>query len=109
MPLKFNKPRKLAEGKHKFEVLVWDPEAEKAKIVKFGDVRYEDYTQHRDPARRENYLRRSAGIRNARGLTKDDPLSANYWSRRYLWASREPDFTSVPGPSYQSATRRAES
>ena len=30
--------------------------------VHFGAVGYEDYSQHRDPARRESYRRRHAGI-----------------------------------------------
>jgi hypothetical protein len=60
-------------------------------VVHFGHPDYEDYTQHRDAKRRRNYLTRSAGIRNGQGrLTKDDPLSANYWSRRVLWDSQEP-------------------
>lgn len=59
--------------------------------VHFGHPAYEDYTIHKDPKRRRNYLTRSAGIRNGSGrLTKDDPLSPNYWARRILWASREP-------------------
>lgn len=40
---------------------------------------------HNDPKRRKNYLSRSAGIKNKNGLTKDDPTSANYHSRRILW------------------------
>ncbi len=50
----------------------------------------EDYTQHYDLKRRDNYLLRSAGIKDKGGRrTKDDPLSANYWSRRILWDSKE--------------------
>ena len=41
---------------------------------------------HNDPVRRKNYLSRSAGIKKKDGsLTKDDPMSANYHSRRILW------------------------
>jgi len=65
--------------------------AGQTRVVHFGHSDYEDYTQHRDKKRRKNYLARSAGIRNGQGrLTKDDPLSPNYWSRRILWDSREP-------------------
>ena len=33
-----------------------------------------------------NYLSRSGGITDKNGkLTKNNPLSANYWARRYLW------------------------
>lgn len=59
--------------------------------VDFGHTQYEDFTQHKDKARRKNYLTRSSGIRDSQGrLTKDNPFSANYWSRRILWASKEP-------------------
>jgi hypothetical protein len=34
----------------------------------------------------ENYMKRSAGIRDGKGrLTKDNPTSANYWARKVLW------------------------
>lgn len=89
--MNYGKPVPAERGRYKFKVLVWDRQAKKDRLVFFGHKDYEDFTQHKDPVRRENYLRRSAGIRDGQGrLTKDDPLSANYWSRRYLWASREP-------------------
>ena len=41
---------------------------------------------HGDKKRRANYLARSAGIRDGQGrLTKDDPMSPNYHSRRIFW------------------------
>tara|TARA_R110002074_G_scaffold388686_2_gene571518 strand:+ start:1380 stop:1652 length:273 start_codon:yes stop_codon:yes gene_type:complete len=41
---------------------------------------------HNDIKRRKNYLTRSAGIKRKNGeLTKDDPSSSNYHSRRILW------------------------
>ena len=58
----------------------------KVKLVHFGQKGYEDFTQHKNKKRRENYLTRSAGIRNKDGkLTKDDPFSPNYWARKELW------------------------
>ena len=60
------------------------------KLVKFGLRGMKDYTQHYDEKRRENYLLRSAGIKDKTGRpTKDDPFSPNYWSRRILWNSKE--------------------
>ena len=57
----------------------------KKKLIHYGDSNYEDYTQHKDKARRKSYLARSAGIRNKEGkLTKNDKNSANYWART-LW------------------------
>lgn len=59
--------------------------------IDFGQKGYQDYTQHDDKKRRESYLRRSAGIKDKNGrLTKDNPLSPNFWARRILWDSREP-------------------
>jgi|TARA_R100000084_G_scaffold63529_1_gene27552 TFIIF-interacting CTD phosphatase-like protein len=56
------------------------------KIIHFGDSSMKDFTQHKDKKRRESYCARSAGIRDKNGkLTKDDPESANYYSRKFLW------------------------
>lgn len=69
---------------------VWFKHMGRQVHVDFGHSEYEDYTQHRDAQRRANYLTRSAGIRDGGGnLTKDNPMSPNYWARRLLWASRE--------------------
>lgn len=55
-------------------------------IVHFGDKRYEDFTQHKDKKRQENYCKRSAGIKDKKGkLTKNNINSPNYWSRKILW------------------------
>ena len=56
------------------------------KLIHFGDSSMSDFTKHKDPKRRANYLRRSGGIRNKQGkLTKNDRNSANYWSRKVNW------------------------
>src|ERR1700747_2119987 len=85
----YNTPIAAHKGDtHKKVVLVKYDDA--IKLVKFGLRGMEDYTSHYDEKRRENYLSRSAGIKNKNGqLTKDDPFSANYWSRRILWKSKE--------------------
>jgi hypothetical protein len=77
----FNKPKRAPAGsKHKFVVLA--KKGDEVKVVRFGHRDYEDFRQHRDPERRENYLKRSAGIRDGSGkLTKNDKFSANYWAR----------------------------
>jgi len=78
--------------KYKFQVHVTlhTPSGDITKLVKFGDKNYQDFTQHGDLDRRRNYLARSAGIRDKDGnLTKNNPFSANYWSRRVLWASND--------------------
>jgi len=65
------------------------------KLIHFGDSSREHYRDktgiwsnknHNDKKRRKNYLTRSAGIKDGKGnLTKDNPLSPNYHSRRILW------------------------
>jgi len=60
----------------------------KKKLIHFGDSNMQDYTQHKDKERRKSYLARSAKIRDKNGnLTANDKNSANYYSRRYLWAA----------------------
>lgn len=56
------------------------------RLIHFGDKSMKDFTQHKDPKRRKNYLTRSAGIRDKQGnLTKNNRNSANYWSRKINW------------------------
>ena len=65
------------------------------KTIHFGDAsmqHFKDRTgiwkskDHNDPKRRKSYLSRSGGIKRKDGtLTKDDPTSPNYHSRRILW------------------------
>ena len=56
------------------------------RLIHFGDASMSDYTKHKDPKRRENYLKRSGGIRDKYGnLTANDKNSANYYARKYLW------------------------
>jgi len=81
----FNKPVNAPAGdKHKKMVLA--KKGEDVKLVKYGLRGYQDFTQHKDPERRENYLKRSGGIKDKSGkLTKDDVFSANHWARKDLW------------------------
>ena len=66
------------------------------KTIHFGDISMEHFKaktnllpkrlNHNDKDRRKNYLTRSAGIKDKSGkLTKDNPMSPNYHSRRILW------------------------
>jgi len=65
------------------------------KLIHFGDADSEHYRDrtgiwssldHNDKTRRANYLKRSAGIRDGKGqLTKDNPMSPNFHSRKILW------------------------
>ena len=79
-----DKPYKSSKQGKKGMVYVKD--GNNKKLIHFGDSNMKDFRQHKDPARRKNYLERSGGIRNKQGqLTKGLKTSANYWSRRVLW------------------------
>lgn len=80
----YNKPIPSNRKGKKKMVLV--KRGDRVKLVHFGQKGYEDYTQHKDKARRKNYLARSGGIKGKGGkLTANDPFSANYWARKELW------------------------
>jgi hypothetical protein len=52
------------------------------KYVSFGQIKYEDYTKHKNKKRRKNYLTRSSKIK---GEWKNNPFSPNNLSRKILW------------------------
>jgi len=66
-------------NKHK-KYRIYDPKNE--KWINFGQIRYQDYTKHRDKTRRKNYLTRSKGIK---GNWKNNKYSPNNLSRNILW------------------------
>jgi len=90
MPDKKDKPlykpfKSSAKGK---KMSVYVMKDGKKKLIHFGDSNMQDFTQHGDKERRKSYLARSAKIRDKNGnLTANDKNSANYYSRRYLWAA----------------------
>lgn len=79
------KPFKSTVKNKKFDVYV-KGKGNKIKKISFGDSRYEDFTQHKDKKRRDNYLKRARGILKKDGtpayLDKNSPA---YWSYYYLW------------------------
>jgi hypothetical protein len=76
---------KSTSPRHRYQIEVY------GKIIRFGSPTMENWWIHGDPKRRENYLKRSKSIINAKGkFTRNYPLSPNYWSRRILWESGEP-------------------
>jgi len=66
--------------KPKKKYMIFDPDNK--KWVFFGEMNFEDFTKHKDPKRRENYLTRTAGIK---GNWKNNRYSANNLSREILW------------------------
>lgn len=72
----YNKPVKSDRpGKKK---MVLAKEGDTVKVVHFGDAKM---GHNYSAAARKSYLARSGGIKG-----KDSKLSANYWSRKVLWA-----------------------
>ena len=56
------------------------------KKIHFGSVKYNDFLNHRDKKRTDNYLARAKKITNKQvQLTWENPESANYWSVHLLW------------------------
>jgi len=79
------KPFKSTKQGKKGMVIVRGKEGKK-RLIHFGDSNMKDFRQHKDSARRKNYLERSGGIRDKDGkLTKNNKNSANYWARKVLW------------------------
>jgi len=79
-----DKPYKSSKKGKKAMVYVKD--GNNKKLIHFGLSSMSDFTKHKDPARRKNYLARSGGIKNKQGqLTKNLKTSANYWARKVLW------------------------
>jgi len=72
----YNKPIKSDNPDKKKMVLA--KEGDKVKLVHFGDA---SMGHNYSAAARKSYMARSAGIKGA-----DSKLSANYWSRKVLWA-----------------------
>jgi hypothetical protein len=54
--------------------------ANRTKTVYFGDNRYEDYTMHHDPARKQRYLNRHRAREDF-----SNPETAGFWSANLLW------------------------
>ena len=55
----------------------------KRKLINIGDSRYK---QNYSKEARDNYLKRSKGIRDGNNnLTYNNKNTANYWARKLLW------------------------
>ena len=65
--------------KKKLDAIVEEP-GRRAKTVSFGQKGAQDFTTHKDPDRKEQYLKR----RQAREDWKD-PRTAGFWAAHLLW------------------------
>lgn len=55
-------------------------------LIHFGATGYDDFLDHKDPARRKSYLARARGIRDGQGnLTHKNKNKANFWAINLLW------------------------
>ena len=52
------------------------------KTIHFGDSRYQDYTMHKDPKRKDNYISRHGKNED---WSKNNIASAGFMSRYVLW------------------------
>jgi hypothetical protein len=58
MSYKFLQLKKATDDKHKYEAVFLNTKTDKKKTVKFGAKGYEDFTTHKDPERKERYIKR---------------------------------------------------
>jgi hypothetical protein len=97
--LAYYKPVKSNRKGKKMMVRIYLPKEKKDKIIHFGNVQYQDYTQHHNLLRRKRYLYRSGFLRKGGKLSKNDYTSPNFWSRKYLWKSNDKVFLPKPPKS----------
>ena len=66
-------------------VFVLNPKTNRVNTIHFGQ---KGYRHNYSKMAKRKFLARSGGIRDKKGnLTKNNPLSANYWSRTFLWGA----------------------
>ncbi len=56
------------------------PTRQKTKCIQFGDRRYGNYTTHKDPKRKTNYIRRHKKRENWKKMN-----SPGFWAKNLLW------------------------
>lgn len=58
MSAKFVQLLKATNGKNKYTAVFYDSMRKRIKTVNFGDINYQDYTQHQDMVRQQSYISR---------------------------------------------------
>lgn len=66
----------------KLKAIFYDDQGKKIKTSQFGDNRYQDYTMHKDKARRDKYRSRHKG-----SLEKGTYMSPSHLSYYILWGA----------------------
>lgn len=86
MRYKIIKPLRNSTRKNKKKMVTIKIDG-REKTIHFGQ---KGYRHNYSREARKNYLKRSAGIRDKKGrLTKDNPESPNFWSRKILWGKKK--------------------
>ena len=81
MPYSFVRLDKLT-GPKKYAAVLMNTATKREKTVKFGASSYEDFTIHRDEARKAAYIARH---RPREVWSKEGVDTAGFWSRWLLW------------------------
>ena len=83
--IKLNHPYISSRKDKKLMVFVKNPKTNRINTIHFGQKGYKhNYSKNAW----KRFMARSSKIKNKEGKrTKDNPLSANYWSRKILWKS----------------------
>jgi hypothetical protein len=74
--MKLYYPYPANNGKHKYYIIT-----KTGKKVYFGQYGASDYTIHKDPLRKERYIKRHSGMNE----NWSNPNTAGYFSRWLLW------------------------
>ena len=82
-----NKPIPSTRRDKKMMVFVRNPKTGRIKTIHFGQ---KGYRHNYSEIARKKFLARSEEIKDKKGRkTKNNPLSANYWSRNFLWNAQK--------------------
>lgn len=64
----------------------WMARFDDGRVVHFGATGYQDYTQHKDPTRRERYSNRHpSGPGKRENHTRTGLYTAGFWAMHLLW------------------------
>jgi hypothetical protein len=70
------------DGVKKLSISELFPDGTRSRVIKFGEVGYEDYTTHKDPVRKGQYIARHAPNED---WTETGIMTAGFWARWILW------------------------
>lgn len=80
MKYKFLKIIKSKKSGKKYTAIFINIKTKREKKIHFGDSNYEDYVSHKDEKRKKLYIARHKKLEDW-----NNPLTAGYWSRWFLW------------------------